>query len=80
MSLFNILVAAVIVFAFVGLVIQLVSDAANDRRRPSDPDAPTASTGSDFSADAHHSGGGHQAHHDSGTHHTGDFGGGGHHG
>ena len=80
MSVFDILVAVVIVIAFVVLVIRLVTDGVDDRRRSGDPDARAAWTGADFSDNAHHSGG-HHVHHDPGIHHGGgDFGGGGHHG
>ncbi|MFC1404865.1 MULTISPECIES: hypothetical protein [Streptacidiphilus] len=81
MSVFDILIAVVVVIAFAVLVIRLVTDGVDDRRRSSDPDAQGAWTGADFSDDAHHSSGGHHAHHDPGIHHGGgDFGGGGHHG
>lgn len=78
MSLLDILLGAVMVIAVAALVVRLVADSADDRRRAGDPGLQTAWVDPGPSADVQH-GGGH-GHHDGGGHHGGDFGGGGHHG
>ena len=81
MSVLYILVAVVMVMAFAALVIRLVTDTVDDRRRANDPDAPTTWVAPDSSADAHHDGYSHHhgGDHGGGHHGGGDFGGG-HHG
>lgn len=80
MALPYILIAAVMVIAVVALVVHLVVDTADDRRRAGDPSMQSGWVDPGPSADAHHSGWGHHGHDSGGGHHGGGDSGGGHHG
>ncbi len=81
MSVFDIVVAAAIGIGFICLVVRLVTDTVDDRRRANDPDAPTTWAGADYTETHHHEPSHHYGGDHGGGHHGGggDFGGG-HHG